>query len=110
MKPKLKPKKQVEPLRSFEEIGRDTGQLVQLKNNAYGDSFVNSNEIMRLLYPNGVQPEKYRDMLATVRVIDKLSRIAQDKTAFEENPWRDIAGYAILSMRADESEQLDGQD
>ena len=107
MKPQSKKSKQ---LRSFEEIGHDTGVLVQEKNDAYGDSFVNSNEIMRLLYPDGVQPEKYRDMLATVRVIDKLSRIAQDKTAFEENLWRDIAGYAILSMRADESEQLDGQD
>lgn len=35
-------------------------------------------------------------MLAIVRVFDKMMRIATDKDAFGEDPWRDIAGYAIL--------------
>ena len=30
-------------------------------------------------------------------MIDKLFRIANKKDAFDENPWRDIAGYALLS-------------
>lgn len=31
-----------------------------------------------------------------VRVVDKLFRIANHKDAFGENPWADIAGYAVL--------------
>ncbi|RLC88646.1 MAG: hypothetical protein DRJ03_01870 [Chloroflexi bacterium] len=87
--------------RTFAEIGTAIGKLVTEKNEAYGDSFRNSGEIIRLLYPNGVMPGQYRDMLATVRVIDKLNRIAQDKGAFDENPRRDIAGYAVLAVHAD---------
>jgi hypothetical protein len=35
-------------------------------------------------------------MLAVVRILDKLFRIANDKNAFNEDPWQDIAGYGIL--------------
>jgi hypothetical protein len=31
-----------------------------------------------------------------VRILDKLFRIANDKSAFNEDPWQDIAGYGIL--------------
>jgi hypothetical protein len=87
--------------KTFEEIGREIGALVQEKNTAYGDAFKNAGAILKLFYPDGVPPEKYRDMLATVRVLDKLSRIANDKGAFDESPWRDIVGYGILSVYAD---------
>ena len=36
-----------------------------------------------------------------VRVIDKMFRIATDKDAFGESPWRDICGYAILGISND---------
>jgi len=58
---------------------------------------------MRILYPNGVAPDQLDDALAIVRVMDKLFRIATSKNAFGENPWRDIAGYAILSVGRDEN-------
>jgi hypothetical protein len=88
-------------MKSFVDVAKEAGQLVTEKNEAYGDSFRTSGEILKLLYPNGVQPEQYRDMLATVRVLDKLSRIATDKKALGENPWKDILGYAILAVHAD---------
>lgn len=81
---------------SFLETAKAIGQLVEEKNRAYGDSFARSGEIMKVLYPKGIQPEQYEDMLGIVRVLDKLFRIATDKDAFGESPWRDVAGYGIL--------------
>ena len=57
--------------------------------------------ILETLYPNGIQPEQYLDLLAIVRVIDKLFRVANKKDAFGESPWRDICGYAILGVAND---------
>jgi hypothetical protein len=54
---------------------------------------------MRNLVPNGVKAKDYTNLLAITRVIDKLFRIATKEDAFEENPWKDIAGYALLAMR-----------
>ena len=92
----------------YKKIGEDIGQLVSEKNKAYGDSFNKSQEIIKVLYPNGIQPKQYRDMLAIVRVIDKLFRI-DNKDAFGESPWRDIAGYSLLGIANDmdqEKEEL----
>lgn len=89
-------------LAQHESIGRDVGALVDEKNAAYGDSFRRSGRLMRELYPDGIGPDQMDDALAIVRVIDKLFRIATNKDAFGEDPWRDIAGYAILSVARNE--------
>jgi len=89
----------------FERIAEDIGKLVAEKNAAYGDSFNKCGEFLKLLYPNGVKPEQYADMLALVRVFDKQMRIATDKDALGENPWRDCAGYAILALARDRKEK-----
>lgn len=88
---------------NFKEIGLEIGKLVQEKNAAYGNSFGQSEEILEILYPNGVKPDQYGDLLAITRVLDKLFRIATNKDALGESPWRDIAGYAILSLASDET-------
>lgn len=80
------------------EIGRDIGALCEEKNKAYGDSFAKAGKLIELLYPDGVKPEEYTDMLGIIRVIDKLFRIATKKDAFGESPWNDIAGYGILGV------------
>lgn len=82
----------------FAELGAAIGRLVNEKNRAYGDSFAKCGEFLKLLYPDGVKPEQYRDMLAVVRVWDKLMRIATHKDALGEDPWRDIAGYSLLAV------------
>jgi hypothetical protein len=84
---------------TYTEIGTQIGALVERKQVAYGDSFGKSGAVMRLLYPDGIPPEKMDDALTVVRVIDKLFRIATARDAFGESPWRDIAGYAVLSAR-----------
>ena len=92
-------------MNKFETIATSVGRLVKEKNEAYGDSFGRAQEILTVLYPNGIQPEQYTDMLAVIRVLDKLFRIANKKDAFGESPWRDICGYAVLGIAKDEQEQ-----
>jgi hypothetical protein len=85
------------------DIGKELGELCEEKNAAYGDSFARSGRLLEELYPNGIQPSQYQDMLGIVRVIDKLFRIATKKDAFGESPWRDIAGYGILGAFNDDN-------
>lgn len=82
----------------YSELGADIGRLVEEKQAAYGDSFGRSGEVFRALYPDGIPIGKLPDALAIVRVIDKLFRIATDRDALGESPWRDVAGYALLSV------------
>lgn len=84
---------------NYEMIGADIGRLVTKKQAAYGDSFGKAGQIMAILYPAGIPPEKLDDALTIVRVIDKLFRIATDRDALGESPWRDVAGYALLEIR-----------
>lgn len=91
----------------FQRIGRETGDLVTEKNLAYGDSFAKTGAFLRLLYPNGIAPEQYDDALALVRDFDKSMRIATNKDAFGESPWRDKAGYAVLGAALSERKQAD---
>jgi len=90
----------------YEKIGAEIGALVKEKNIAYGDSFGRAHKIIEILYPDGVKAEHYTDFLTIIRVIDKLFRIANEKGAFGESPWRDIAGYAILGIANDEENQI----
>lgn len=84
--------------KTFVELGNEIGELLLKKNTAYGNSFEKAEDILKVLFPDGVPLEKYQDFLTVTRIIDKLFRIATDKNAFSEDPWRDIAGYAILSL------------
>ena len=93
--------------KKFIDIANEIGELVQEKNKAYGDSFAKSQQIIKILYPDGVRSAQYMDMLAITRVIDKLFRIATKKDAFGESPWRDICGYAILGIANDEADIVD---
>jgi hypothetical protein len=77
--------------------GTEIGALVDRKNKQYGNSFNRAGDILTILYPDGVNPDQYRDMLAVVRVVDKLFRVAHGKQG-DEDPWQDIAGYGLLGM------------
>lgn len=78
-------------------IAESIAATVAEKNAAYGDSVTRSAAIMQILYPDGIPVDAYKDALLVVRVLDKLSRIATDRDALGESPWRDIAGYALLA-------------
>jgi hypothetical protein len=82
--------------KKYEALGTEVGVLVDKKNEAYGSSFDKSGKILDVLYPYGVDVGNYDDFLAITRILDKLFRIATDKDSFNEDPWMDIAGYALL--------------
>lgn len=85
----------------YKELAEQIGNLVEEKNAAYGNSFDQAGEFLRLLYPNGIPPEAYGDMLCVVRIFDKLKRIATNKDAFGEDPKSDLLGLAIRLIEID---------
>jgi hypothetical protein len=90
----------------FEEIGAAVGRLVDKKNNAYGDAFGKTGFILKILYPHGIRPDQYADLLAIVRILDKFFRIASHrKDPMGENPWMDVAGYGVLKCEKLESDR-----
>jgi hypothetical protein len=86
----LKEKEQ-QMLAAAEEMGK----LVVEKNRSYGDSVNLSTVFFTNLYPNGIPVEQYRNILIIARILDKLSRLATDPNAFNEDAWKDIIGYGI---------------
>lgn len=82
----------------FVTLANEIGNLVQEKNKAYGNSFASCGDFLRILYPSGIVPAQYGDALCLVRIFDKAMRIATDKDALGESPYRDIAGYALLGL------------
>lgn len=87
------------------EVASDIGAIVAQKNHAYGNSFARSGDFLKILYPDGIRPDQYTDMLLLVRIFDKQMRIANRKDAFGESPYKDIAGYGILGAWFEESLQ-----
>ena len=90
---------------NFKELGRDVGELVDEKNEVYGDSVGQSGEFLKLLWPDGIPVESYGDALTLVRIFDKCKRIATRKDAFGESPYQDIAGYGLLGLMKDQKEE-----
>jgi hypothetical protein len=86
---------------NFNALVKQISDLVITKNEAYGSSFSESRKILEVLYPNGVGPDQYTDLLLITRMIDKLFRIANKKDAFGESPFMDLAGYSVLGAVKD---------
>ncbi len=82
----------------FMTLATDLGKLLAEKNLAYGDAFSKTTQILTLLYPNGIKVEQFKDVHVLVRMLDKMSRIAQDNDPMGESPYKDLAGYAILAQ------------
>jgi len=82
----------------YEKLGKELGKLVADKQKNYGDSFGKSGNVLRELYPNGIAVSQYNDVLTIARIVDKLFRIATNKEAYGENPYKDLCGYALLAM------------
>lgn len=92
-------------MKDYVSIAKELGKLLEEKQAAYGDSFSRSKQIINILYPDGILPDKYQDALTIIRIIDKLFRIANKKHAFGESPYKDIAGYALLGLANDMEEK-----
>lgn len=84
---------------SLASLATSLGLLLEEKNKAYGSSFDDTGSFLKLLYPQGIEPDQYGDALALVRIFDKMKRIATNKDAMGESPFQDLAGYGILGLR-----------
>lgn len=83
----------------YEILGKTVGKLVDEKQKAYGKAFQQIGKIIKILYPDGVPPEKMEDFALIVRMLDKICRIANgNKKAFGENPFFDLVGYGLLGF------------
>lgn len=99
-------------MKTFQELAKEIGTLVEEKNKAYGSAFDKAGDFMRILYPEGIKPEQYKDMLCTVRIFDKLMRIATSYEGTEERKieaYSDIMGYSLLGLRASAVEKKVGE-
>lgn len=95
-------------MKTYEERGRELGALVESKQKQYGDSAGRAGKILEIYYPNGIKPYQYDDALLMVRILDKLSRIAQrgadGKDLGGESPYKDLGGYSLLGWAKDETD------
>ena len=86
----------------YEAIGEEIGVLLNEMQAAYGDAFGKMKQVFDVFYPNGVQPHQYQNVLTMVRILDKLFRVSNlpesNEDRMHEEPWKDIAGYAILAL------------
>ncbi len=78
------------------ELAEKTGRVVAAKNAAYGDSVRNAGWIMEQLYPKGISVDQISTALVVVRILDKLSRLANNPRFGGEDPALDITGYGLL--------------
>ena len=85
----------VKEVGKYEQKAQKIGEMVDKKNQLYGSSFEKSGEILKILYPDGVRTDQYRNILGTVRVIDKLFRVANGNYG-DEDAWQDVCGYGLL--------------
>ena len=80
----------------FASLGKEIGRIVDDKRAKYGPAINVSSELLKLLYPNGVDPSDYWKATLFTRIADKLARIATDHRNDDEDPWADLVGYALI--------------
>lgn len=80
---------------TFQKQVEEIAALVIKKNAAYGNSFGTAGEALRILYPDGIKTEQYETALLVTRIWDKLKRLATANDPYGEDPFVDVAGYAI---------------
>ena len=92
-------------MNKFEKIASNLATILSMKNDAYGNAFDKTTQILTLLYPTGIKVEQFKDVHVLVRMLDKLSRIARDNDPMGESPYMDIAGYSILALARGETDE-----
>ncbi len=94
---------------SFEKHGQELGKLIDMKQEAYGDSITKTNELLKVFmqdYDNGdgtytIPKSLLKHIGLMVRVLDKQNRIFSnpDGDLMSESPYMDLSGYGMLGER-----------
>lgn len=83
-------------LSKFEQAALDIGKIVAAKNAEYGNSAIESGDILKKLYGDDIQVDT-TNMLLVARILDKLSRISHAKdTKTVMDAMLDICGYGLI--------------
>lgn len=89
----------------YKELAEQIGSMVDDKNLAYGSSFEQAGDFLKLLYPDGIPVDSYTDALCIVRIFDKLKRLGNASnlpaTEGKIDAWKDIVGYGLLGLHKD---------
>jgi hypothetical protein len=83
---------------TLKEIAVDIAEVVQIKGEAYGDALSSTTLCLDALYPEGMNGDDYANAALIIRILDKLKRIATNNENAGENPWLDVAGYALRAV------------
>jgi len=91
---------------TFVGAASEIGEMLVVKDAAYGSAFEKTKEILKILFPNGLPVKAFDDGLTIQRILDKICRLAVLSTNPEENKtderaedaWKDIAGYSIKAL------------
>ncbi len=92
------------PESKYITIGRKLGEIVALKQCSYGDSIPKTVKFLQDQYPDGIPVDKYLTVIIQIHAYEKLSRATSQPEAFDENPFKDLAGYCLLRLEIDERE------
>jgi len=83
----------------FFELGEKLGYTTAVKNDSYGDAFLQIVKIFEILYPDGISVEQYKNATLLVRVLDKICRISNgNANVFDEDAFLDLGGYSLIGM------------
>lgn len=90
----------------FRQKGQEIGELVDLKQQAYGNSIIKTSKLLEVFledYKNDdgtytIPASLLKHLALQVRIIDKQNRIFSnpDGDLMNESPYKDIAGYGLL--------------
>ena len=95
----------IEARELFQQVGGSVADLLTQKRISYGDSYSLSTHILALLYPHGITTLDYGNLLAILRIVEKLFRAAKSSDPDGESPFFDIAGYAMLVLATEERDK-----
>lgn len=84
------------PKGRYESLAADIGAMTDEKARLYGDSVKKTEDIMRVLYPDGIPVSALRAALLLVRCCDKFCRIATAADGDNEDAWSDLVGYSLI--------------
>ena len=86
------------PVSQYVGVAANIGALAEGKLAAHGDTTGNTGKILRVLYPDGIAPDQYDDMLSIARILERICCIATDKQSLGEALFTDIAEAGILGL------------
>jgi len=86
----------------YEKLGNDIKPIVEKLESDYGHSLGETKEILKMMYPNGVNQEQLGDVVSIVRMLDEMFKVARiDGAVSDENRdevWKEMIAKAFATV------------